>query len=38
MRVIMGSMGEHRTMDSYLRDLGGHFGEPMSPRHGNERD
>ena len=33
-RVLMGAMGQHRTMDSYLRDLAGHFGEPMSPRHG----
>jgi len=35
-RVMMNAMGQHRTMDSFLRDLGGHFGEPMSPRHGTE--
>jgi uncharacterized protein YndB with AHSA1/START domain len=35
MRVFMGALGEHRTMDSYLRDLAGHFGEATTPRHGN---
>ncbi|MBX3173557.1 MAG: SRPBCC domain-containing protein [Gemmatimonadaceae bacterium] len=33
-RVLMKWMGEHRTMDSYLRSLGGHFGEMVTPRHG----
>jgi hypothetical protein len=25
-------MGPHRTIDSYLRSLGGHFGEMVTPR------
>lgn len=33
-RVLMRWMGEHRTMDSYLRSLAGHFGEIGNPRHG----
>lgn len=33
-RVIMKFIGVHRSMDSYLRSLGAHFGEPANPRHG----
>lgn len=33
-RVMMKFIGVHRTMDSYLRSLGAHFGEPVNPRHG----
>lgn len=32
-RVIMKALGRHRTLDSYLRDLAGHFGEIATPRH-----
>jgi uncharacterized protein YndB with AHSA1/START domain len=32
-RTIMKLRGSHRTLDSYLIALGGHFGEPVSPRH-----
>lgn len=33
-RAVMKWMGHHRTLDSYLRALGGVFGEPVTPRHG----
>lgn len=32
-RTIMKLRGAHRTVDSYLIALGGHFGEPTTPRH-----
>lgn len=32
-RTIMKTLGTHRTLDSYLIALGGHFGEPVNPRH-----
>jgi hypothetical protein len=32
-RTIMKFRGKHRTLDSYLIALGGHFGEPATPRH-----
>jgi hypothetical protein len=33
-RVVMKLRGgPHRTLDSYLRSLGAHFGETVSPRH-----
>jgi hypothetical protein len=33
-RVIMNSLGKHRTVESYLRSLGAHFGEMATPRRG----
>ncbi len=32
-RTIRRFRGAHRTIDSYLIALGGHFGEPSTPRH-----
>ncbi len=32
-RTIMKVRGKYRTLDSYLIALGGHFGEPVTPRH-----
>lgn len=32
-RVIAGTMGFHRTMDSYLKALGRHLGETVTPEH-----
>lgn len=32
-RTIMKFRGKYRTIDSYLIALGGHFGEPSTPRH-----
>jgi uncharacterized protein YndB with AHSA1/START domain len=32
-RTIMKVRGKYRTIDSYLISLGGHFGEPSTPRH-----
>lgn len=32
-RTIMKLRGKYRTIDSYLIALGGHFGEPSTPRH-----
>jgi uncharacterized protein YndB with AHSA1/START domain len=34
MRTIMKFRGSHRTIDSYLRSIGSHFGEMATPRHG----
>lgn len=33
-RVVMKFSGRHRTMERYLRALGAHFGEPVTPRRG----
>lgn len=33
-RVIMNTLGKHRTVESYLRSLGAHFGEMATPRRG----
>lgn len=33
-RVVMKLRGKHRTIESYLRALGAHFGEMVSPRRG----
>ncbi|MCW5826711.1 MAG: SRPBCC family protein [Gemmatimonadaceae bacterium] len=33
-RTLMKLRGKHRTVDSYLRSLGAHFGEQVTPRHG----
>jgi hypothetical protein len=33
-RVVMKLRGKYRVMDSYLRSLGAHFDESVSPRHG----
>lgn len=32
-RTVIRFRGAHRTLDSYLIALGGHFGEPVTPRH-----
>jgi len=32
-RTVMKLRGSYRTLDSYLIALGGHFGEPSTPRH-----
>jgi uncharacterized protein YndB with AHSA1/START domain len=34
LRVVMKWRGKHRTMDRYLRSLGAHFGEMVTPRRG----
>jgi uncharacterized protein YndB with AHSA1/START domain len=34
-RVFMKVRGETRTIDSFLTSLGAHFGEMVTPRHGN---
>ena len=31
-RIVMSAMGQHRTMESYLRSLAAHFGEMATPR------
>lgn len=33
-RAFMKLRGRYRTIDSFLRSLGAHFGEPVNPRHG----